>query len=383
MHIVIAPDSFKESLNARHVAQAIEAGMAPILPHARFSQLPMADGGEGYAQSFLDQIGGERYHCEVTGPDFRPVTAEFVINREHRLAVIDVASASGLPLVPQDARNPRHTTSLGTGELIRAALDHDIDEIIIGLGGSATNDAGAGVLTALGAKLLDGAGHPITPTGEGLGALMTIDLDTLDSRLKAVTLTAACDVDNPLCGPHGATTIFGPQKGGQEEDIRVLEQYLHRFASICHLQLGQSVCHFSGAGAAGGIGAALGGLLGARLEPGVDLLLSRTQAHSLLANADWVITGEGRVDGQTQHGKVPAAIASIAQASQIPVVVLAGSVGDDCKALYQQGVTAIFPIQAGPCELSDALMNSKKNLIRTSENIARMIRLSSHRSTTA
>ncbi|WP_116644588.1 glycerate kinase [Salinivibrio sp. HTSP] len=378
MHIVIAPDSFKEGLSARHVAQAIEAGMVPILPNARFSQLPMADGGEGFAQSFLDQLGGERYHCEVTGPDFRSVTAEFVINREHRLAVIDVASASGLPLVPQHARHPRHTTSLGTGELIRAALDHDIDEIIIGLGGSATNDAGAGILTALGAKLLDGAGKPIPPTGEGLGALMTLDIDGVDARLNTVKLTAACDVDNPLCGPHGATTVFGPQKGAREEDIRDLEQYLHRFASICHLQLGQSICHFAGAGAAGGMGATLGGLLGAQLEPGVDLLLSRTHAHHVLAQADWVITGEGRVDGQTQHGKVPAAIARIAHADDVPVIVLAGSVGDNCEALYQTGVTAIFPIQAGPCELSDALMNSKKNLMRTGENIARLIRLAGY-----
>ncbi|SIO05332.1 glycerate kinase [Salinivibrio sp. ES.052] len=378
MHIVIAPDSFKESLSAPHVAQAIQVGMASVLPNAQFSLLPMADGGEGFAQSFLERLGGERFHCEVTGPDFRPVTASFIINREHRIAVLDVASASGLPLIPLNERNPRHTTSLGTGELIRTALDHDIDEIIIGLGGSATNDAGAGILTALGAKLLDGTGNPILPTGEGLGALMTVDLGALDPRLNTVTLTAACDVDNPLCGPHGATTVFGPQKGAQEEDIRTLEQYLHRFASICHLQLGQSISHFSGAGAAGGIGAALGGLLGARLEPGVELLLSRTHAHHLLAEADWVITGEGRIDGQTQHGKVPAAIARIAHSYHTPVIVLAGSVGDDCESLYQQGIKAIFPIQAGPCALSDALMDSKKNLMRTSENIARMIQLAGH-----
>ena len=260
--------------------------------------------------------------------------------------------------------------------MIRKALDYDIDEIIVGLGGSATNDAGAGILTALGAKLLDGAGKPIIPTGHGLGALMTLDISTLDSRLRAVTLTAACDVDNPLCGPDGAATIFGPQKGANESHIRSLEQHLHRFASICHYQLGHAIAHFPGAGAAGGIGAALGGLLNAQLVPGVDLLLTRTHAYPLLAQADWIITGEGRVDGQTQHGKVPMAIARIAQSHHIPVVVIAGSVGDNCTPLYQHGVSAIFSIQPGPCEHSEALANTTSNLTRTAENIARLIHLS-------
>ncbi|NUY56968.1 hypothetical protein BZG78_00725 [Salinivibrio sp. MA351] len=373
MHIVIAPDSFKESLSAPQVANAIQTGMAAALPNATFSLLPMADGGEGFAQSMLERLGGERFHCDVTGPDFRPVTASFVINREQRLAVLDVASASGLPLMPSTAKNPLHTTSLGTGELIRAALDHDIDEIIIGLGGSATNDAGAGILTALGARLLDGAGKPIIPTGHGLGALMTLDLSTLDSRLRAVTLTAACDVDNPLCGPDGAATVFGPQKGATVSHIRSLEQHLHRFARICHYQLGHAIAHFPGAGAAGGIGAALGGLLNAQLVPGVELLLTRTHAYSTLAQADWIITGEGRVDGQTQHGKVPMALARIGQSHHIPVVVIAGSVGDNCDTLYQHGVKAIFPIQPGPCSLSEALVNTASNVTRTAENIARLM----------
>ncbi|QIR05332.1 glycerate kinase [Salinivibrio costicola] len=373
MHIVIAPDSFKESLSAGEAAQAIHDGMARILPKAHFTLLPMADGGEGTAQSFAQQLSGDFHTCQVTGPDFSSITASYVIVPSQRLAIIDVASASGLPLLAHHQRNPLHTTSLGTGELIRAALAHDVDEIIIGLGGSATTDAGAGILVALGAKLLDSQDAPISPTGDGLGRLAHLDLSQLDPRLKRVRLTAACDVDNPLCGPQGAATVFAPQKGASPEQVRQLEQHLHRFASLCRYQLGKSIAQFAGAGAAGGIGATLGGLLGAQLVPGVALLLERSQATPYIAKANWLVTGEGKVDGQTLHGKVPAALAQVAKQFDVPVVVLAGRVGDDCEALYERGVTTILPIQSGPCDLQHAFEHTAENLRRTAENVARLI----------
>ncbi|WP_434358428.1 glycerate kinase [Parasalinivibrio latis] len=377
-HIVICPDSFKESLSASDAAQAIEAGFRRIIPEAKYTRIPMADGGEGTVQSMVDALGGSVIPVKVTGPLGEQVEAFFGISGDGQTAVIEMAAASGLHLVPIAQRNPLLTSSQGTGELILAALDKGVSHIIIGLGGSATNDGGAGMACALGARLLDGEGNDLNPGGGALGKLDTINLSGLDPRIKKVQIDVACDVDNPLCGPNGASTIFGPQKGATDEMVAILDSNLSHYASVVEKQLNCDIASIPGAGAAGGLGAALAGIFGASLRPGVEIVIETVRLHNYLADADLVITGEGRIDSQTVHGKTPIGVAKAAKLHGLPVIGIAGAVSDDSQIVSEHGIDAIFSITPRVMSLDEALDDGARNLERTAENIARLMKMAVH-----
>lgn len=313
MKIVIAPDSFKESLTALEVANAIEKGFQEIYPDATYIKIPMADGGEGTVQSLVDATDGQIIKKQVIGPLGHPVEAFFGVLGNGKTAVIEMAAASGLHLVPQADRNPLITTTWGTGELILAALDYKVEHIIIGIGGSATNDGGAGMAQALGAKLLDDKGEQIGYGGGSLNQLVSIDLSALDPRLQQVKIEVACDVNNPLVGPTGAAAIYGPQKGATPEMVNLLDRNLTHYAEIIKKDLSKDVIDIPGAGAAGGLGAGLLAFLSAELKRGVDIVIAATQLEKHMNKADLVITGEGKIDNQTIHGKTPIGVAKTAK----------------------------------------------------------------------
>ena len=375
MKIVIAPDSYKESLSAAEVALAIEAGFREVFPGARFCLLPVADGGEGTVDAMVAALGGRRVPVRVTGPLGEPVEAFYGLCGDGATAVIEMAAASGLALVPPAQRNPLLTTSFGTGELIRAALDEGARHLIIGIGGSATNDAGAGMLQALGAVLLDGAGRALARGGGALGDLARIAVDGLDPRLAACRIEVACDVDNPLTGARGASAVFGPQKGATPAMVQRLDANLAHFAALLQRDLGVAVADVPGAGAAGGMGAALRGLLGARLRPGIEIVTAALGLEAAVADADLVITGEGRLDAQSLRGKAPLGVARIAQRHGKPVIAIAGSLGDDLDALHAEGFDAAFSVLRHPCLLQEALAEAALNLRLASRNIAAALRL--------
>ncbi|USH02850.1 glycerate kinase [Grimontia kaedaensis] len=377
MHVVIAPDSYKESLSAAEVAQAIENGFKTVLPAWRFTKLPMADGGEGTVQSLVDATGGSIIHIEVTGPLGAPVKGFFGLLGDGETAVIEMAAASGLHLVPPAERNPLVTTSFGTGELIKAALNNGAKHLIVGIGGSSTNDGGAGMAQALGVKLLDEDGQVISFGGGALARLHTIDCSDVDSRLKSVKLEVACDVDNPLCGQKGASAIFGPQKGATPEMIRTLDANLAHYADIMKSELGSDVKNSAGAGAAGGMGAALMGIFNADLRPGIEIVMDAVNLSEQLKDADLVITGEGRIDSQTIHGKTPIGVARCAKQFNLPVIGIAGGITQDSVVVYDHGIDALFSVVSGACTLEDALANAKENVELTAQNIARTLKLGS------
>ncbi len=373
MKIVIAPDSFKESLSAYETACAIERGFQAILPDAEYVKLPMADGGEGTVQSLVDATGGYIIHHVVTGPLGDPVDAFFGMLGDGETAVIEMAAASGLHLVPQEKRNPLLTTSRGTGELILAALDQGAKHVIIGLGGSATNDGGVGMMQGLGAAFLDQAGQELSPGGGALHQLASIDLTGLDPRLQYVRLEAACDVDNPLTGERGASAVFGPQKGADEEMVQVLDKNLAHFAQIAEKQFNVSFEVVEGAGAAGGLGASLLGFLRADLQRGIDIVLKAVQFDDVIKEADLVITGEGRIDQQTIYGKTPIGVAKAAKQYHLPVIGIAGSLSKDSVVVHEHGIDALFSIVPGVISLSEAMRDADLHIERTARNIAAAI----------
>jgi glycerate 2-kinase len=375
MKIVIAPDSFKESLTALEAATAIENGMKKILPEASFVKVPMADGGEGTVQSLVDATGGKIITKTVTGPLGTPVEAFIGISGDEKTAVIEMAAASGLHLVPPGDRNPLITTTRGTGELIAAALDYGVEQIIIGIGGSATNDGGAGMARALGIMLLDSDGKEIGEGGGALHSLAAVNIAGLDKRLKSVKIDVACDVDNPLTGMRGASHIFGPQKGATQEMVEVLDNNLHHFADIIRTDLGKDIEHVSGAGAAGGLGAGLMAFLSAELKRGVDIVLEATKLETHLLDADFVITGEGKIDGQTIFGKTPIGVARTAKRQNVPVIAIAGNVASDSEVVHKHGIDAVFSIVPGVIALEDAFENASTYVERISANIASVIKL--------
>ena len=370
MKIVIAPDSFKESLSAMAVADAIEAGFKQVLPNATYVKLPMADGGEGTVQSLVDATEGRLISAEVCAPLGNKVKAEFGLSGDGRTAIIEMAAASGLHLVPPEARNPLRTTSYGTGELICAALDEGVEKIIVGIGGSATNDGGAGMIQALGGKLLKADGTPIALGGAGLGELTTIDLSGLDPRLSELVIEVACDVNNPLCGPKGASAVFGPQKGATPEMVAQLDGNLARYADCIEQALGKQVKDIPGAGAAGGMGAALVGLLGAELKPGIQIVIDALKLADEVADADLVITGEGRIDSQTIHGKTPIGVARCAKRFGKPVIGIAGCLTDDCGVVHDHGIDAVFAVVNRAMSLPEAIATATTNLQLTARNVA-------------
>ncbi len=372
MKIVIAPDSFKESMTAIEAAEAIERGWRRVFPNDTFSLVPMADGGEGTVQSMVDATGGHFVEREVQDPLGKPVLAKYGILGDGKTAVIEMAEASGLGLVPKAERNPLITTTYGTGQLILDALQADVTKILIGIGGSATNDGGAGMLQALGGRLLDQSGAELPFGGAALADLSTIDLSDLDPRVKNLEIIAACDVDNPLTGALGASAIFGPQKGADEGMVQELDRALSHFAEVIRKDLGVDVETTPGAGAAGGLGAGLMAFLQAKLMKGVDIVIEHTDLKAKMRGAELVITGEGGIDAQTRFGKTPYGVAKTAKALGIPVIAIAGHVKEDSRKLYEHGFQALFSIVQGACSLEDALRDGAKNLEATTENIARL-----------
>lgn len=375
MKIVIAPDSYKESLTALEVATAIEQGFRQVFPDATYCKLPMADGGEGTVQSLVDASGGEIIPCRVTGPLGEPVDAFFGLMGDGKTAVIEMAAASGLHWVPTAQRDPLVTTSFGTGELMIAALDHGVQHMIVGIGGSATNDGGMGMMQALGVNFLDNDHQPLGFGGGALSTLANIDMSALDPRLQNVTIEVASDVDNPLCGPHGASAIFGPQKGATDETIQQLDDNLAHYAQIIAQQLGADIKNRPGAGAAGGLGAALMGFLNATLRPGIEIVVDATGLAAELADADWVITGEGRIDSQTIHGKTPMGVATVAKRFALPVIGIAGCLSTDCGVVHEHGIDAVFSVVPGAISLPDALRDAAINVEQTAANVARLLAL--------
>jgi len=370
MKIVIAPDSFKESLSALEAAIAIEKGFKRQFPDAKYVKVPMADGGEGTVQSLVDATGGGIFLKKVTGPLGEPVEAFFGILGNKTTAVIEMAAASGLHLVPFDKRNPLITSTRGTGELIVAALDYGVNHIIIGIGGSATNDGGAGMAKALGVRFLDQNGQEIGEGGGALGDLASIDLADLDTRLKNVSIEVACDVDNPLIGERGASAIFGPQKGATPEMVAQLDQNLGHVAAIIERDLGKKIKDVSGAGAAGGLGGGLLAFLPAELKRGVEIVIEATGLSRLVQDADLVITGEGKIDGQTIFGKTPIGVAKAAKKFGVPVVAIAGNIAKDAEIVHDYGIDAVFSIVPGVVLLEDAFTHAAEYVERTAANIA-------------
>ena len=375
MKIVIAPDSYKECLTAMQVANAIEAGFREVFPNAAYVKIPVADGGEGTVDAMVEATGGRRITATVRGPLGDPVEAFYGLTGDGSTAVIEMAAASGLALVPPDKRNPLHTTSYGTGQLIRLALDAGARWFILGIGGSATNEGGAGMLQALGARLLNADGGEIPPTGEGLGELARIDMTAFDSRLKDCVIDVACDVDNPLCGERGASVIFGPQKGASPDMVVLLDGYLRNFATITRRDVGVDMADVPGAGAAGGMGAAMYAFLNGRLRPGSEIVTEAVGLDAAVRDADIVITGEGRIDGQTAFGKTPVGVARVAKRHNRPVIAIGGSLRHDVDAVYAHGIDAVSSVLYRPCTIAEALAEGGENLRLTARNIAAVLAL--------
>jgi glycerate kinase len=352
--IVVAVDSFKGCLASLEVADAVEAGVKAVHPRCEVVKLPVADGGEGTVQALVWATGGRTHTLTVNGPLMRPVEATYGILGDGLTAVIEMASASGLPLVPPGGRNPMETTTLGTGELIADALRRGCRRFVLGIGGSATNDAGTGLLQALGFKFLDAAGAGLGHGGKILEAIAGIDDSGANPLLREAEFRVACDVDNPFSGPRGAAHVYGPQKGADAQMVAALDRGLAHFASVIKASTGRDIDSEPGAGAAGGMGGGLLAFLGARLQPGIALVLETLRFENLLDGASLVITGEGRMDAQTAMGKAPQGIAAAAARRGVPVIALAGGV-EDAAALNRIGIAGVFSIQPRPLSLQEAM----------------------------
>ncbi|WP_333638067.1 glycerate kinase [Tissierella praeacuta] len=373
--ILLAPDSFKESMTAKEVCHAMERGIKKANNSISCIHVPMADGGEGTMQSLVDATNGQIYTVEVIGPLGNEVEASYGILGDGETGVIEMASASGIHLVPSEKRNPLITTTYGTGQLIKSCLNHGVKKLLIGIGGSATNDGGIGVVQALGGKFLDKEGKELGFGGGELDKLVTIDLSNFDNRLKDVIVEVACDVNNPLCGEQGASYVFGLQKGATPEIMRVLDNNLRHYGILIKEQLGIDVLYESGAGAAGGLGAGLMAFLNGRLNKGIDMVIKYSKLEEKLPYADMVWTGEGSIDFQTQFGKTPIGVAKLAKEYNKPVVALAGRVGTNIETLYTMGIDSIFSITRDITTLEEALEKGQENMEKTAENIIRLMNL--------
>jgi glycerate 2-kinase len=376
MRILIAPDSFKESLTATEVAHAIASGLKDELADAVFDLVPIADGGEGTVDAIVGALSGVIVTCEVTGPLGENRQAAYGLVNNGVTAIIEMAEASGLALVPESTRDPSKTTTFGCGELVANALGRGVKEIVFGVGGSATNDGGLGMCQALGARFFDHGGTEIVEPicGGKLEKIHSVDINELRKTIASVTFTAACDVNNPLLGCNGATYIFGPQKGGSPDDLERLESGLANAYGVIEEHLGKVIRDVPGAGAAGGMGAALMALLNANLRPGVELIAELTQLPARIAKADLVITGEGCLDGQSALGKAPVGIAKIAAAANVPVIAIGGMVAENAPVLYEHGINVIESTIVRPCSTEEAIANAHENLVSAARRIGRWIK---------
>ena len=373
MRVLIAPDSFKECLTAEAVADAIAAGWLRGVPADQVVKIPLADGGEGTTATLVGAMHGKLLQARVSGPSGTLVNASYGLIEDGGTAIVEVAEASGLHCVVESDRNAMTASSYGTGELIMAALKHQPKKLIVCLGGSATTDGGAGLLQAMGAQLLDSKGRPIPPGGEGLRCISHFDLADAKANLAGIDILVACDVTNPLLGDLGAAAVFGPQKGASPDDVRVLDANLGHFAQ-CVEQKGYDISSFAGSGAAGGIGAAVAGILGGLLRPGIELVMAAVGIEAQIKSADLVITAEGAIDGQSASGKTPTGVAKLAQRYQVPVIGLAGMLGgDNMTALHDAGITAVFSIAPGPISKNDAIAKAAHYLENTSEQLGRLV----------
>lgn len=369
MRVLVAPDSFKGSLSAAAVADAIAAGVQRACPACTVETMPIADGGEGTLEALVQAKQGEYHTYTVRGPLGQPVQAQLGLLAGGKIAVIEMAQASGLLLVAPEHRNPLITSTYGTGELMRAALDLGCKEMIITIGGSATVDGGLGMLAALGAKLGDAEGKELQPVGGSLPDIAQVDITRLDPRLADCRIIIASDVTNPLCGPLGAAAIFGPQKGATPAMVELLDLGLHKLAQATLAATGQDVSDLPGAGTAGGLGAALIAYAGGMMRSGIDVVLDTIAIDSRLTGIDLVFTGEGRMDAQTVHGKAPVGIARRASQHNCPVIVLVGSLGSDYEAVLAQGISGVFPVLNEPMDLASAMDNAARLIADTAYRV--------------
>ncbi|AHB10462.1 glycerate kinase [Zymomonas mobilis] len=376
MKFLLAPDSFKGSLTAKEAALAMERAIQKILPEAETVILPMADGGEGTVQSLIDATQGQRISERVMNPLMQPVMADYGILGDGKTAIIEMAAASGLQFVDEKSKNPLITTTYGTGQLMRSALDRGIRKIIMGMGGSATNDGGAGMAEALGVRFLDKKGRPITRGGGGLSTLAEIDISGLDPRIADTEIIIASDVTNPLVGEIGASAVFAPQKGANPDMVRQLDDNLRHYADLIKASLGKEIAEKAGAGAAGGLSGGLLAFTDATIEKGIELVIRITGLIEKSKDADYVLTGEGGIDFQTQYGKTPMGVAKAAKKANPETVVIAlgGYIGEQIDSLYQKGIDAIFGILPAAMPLDQALLSAAANVERTTENIVRLIK---------
>lgn len=360
---VLAPDSFKESMSAAQASQAMQRGIQNVIPDAHIIHVPMADGGEGTVDALISSLKGQSIACDVTGPlSEQRIQTYWGMVDAGQTAVIEMAKANGIHLLAAEKRNPMLTTTYGTGEMIKRALDLGVKKIIVGLGGSVTNDAGAGMAQALGVRFLNHAGESIQVRGGNLDLVKSMDLSGLDSRLADTEIIIASDVNNPLCGPHGASIIFGPQKGATPEMVKQLDQNLGHFADVVAGQIGRDHRHVAGAGAAGGLGFGLMAFTAASIQSGVELMIEQVQLSEKIAQADYVLTGEGKIDFQTKFGKTPFGVAQVAKHFNKPVIAFAGLVGEGIEDLFESGFSQIIAINPPDCPLEEALKNAEMNL---------------------
>lgn len=374
MKVLVAPDSFKGSLASGQIIELVEAAGKRVLPDCQVLKMPIADGGEGTVDALVEILKGEKRQLAVKNPLLETVYATYgIVNGD--TAVIEMAQASGLPLIEMERRNPLYTSTYGTGELIRGVLEAGFRKIIIGIGGSATNDGGIGAMEALGAQFLDGQGRQVKGIGESLGAIETIDLSNLMPELKAADIQVMCDVDNPLTGQRGATFVYGPQKGGTAEILERLEVGMLHYERLIRRDLGIDLSQIEGAGAAGGLGGALMAFLGAKLKSGIETILEVVDFAHILGDVDLVVTGEGRLDRQSAYGKVISGIGKACLKQGVPVVALVGSIGEGAEAIYDCGISGIVPIVNGPMTLAEAMEKAQQLTLEGAERLFRLIKI--------
>lgn len=374
MKFVFAPDSFKGTLSSLQVIEILEQAARLHFQDLQVVKVPIADGGEGTVEALITALGGEYRYADVTGPlEGMTVKARYGIC-ENKTAIIEMAQASGLTLLDKDKRNPMLTTTYGTGELIRAAMDEGIREFIVGIGGSATNDGGMGMAQALGIAFLDETGRNVGLGGQYLSEVRKIILDGLDPRIRESKITVICDVTNPLTGPRGATAVYGPQKGATKEMLDILEKGMINYAEVIRRQLGMDMNKIPGSGAAGGLGAALTGFLGAELKPGIDAVMEFIDFDSLLDDADLVVTGEGRIDEQSVFGKVPVGVAGRCRKKNVPVVAIAGMMGDKAQAVYDCGISSIMTTVSRDMSLEEVLSHAEELLFDAADRMFRLLK---------
>lgn len=375
MKIIIAPDSFKGTFSSKEATDIIARGVKNIFPKALLEEIPMADGGEGTVSALISATNGRIIKIKATGPMGAPADAFYGILGDGETAVIESAAASGLLLIEPSNRNPMKATTYGTGELIKDALEHGCRKFIIGLGGSATNDGGAGMAAALGVRFLDKDGNNLGFGGAELSKLNSIDCSGIDKRLRECKIFAACDVNNPLCGKRGASYIFAPQKGASPQDVEILDECLSHYASILKENTGADIINLPGAGAAGGLGGGLVAFLNARLEKGIDIVLRAVSFWEKVKDADLVITGEGSIDAQTAFGKTPFGVACAAKKYNKPVIAIAGNIGEGTEQLYQKGFDLIISTAQGPSTLDYAIKNCETLLVCAAERAMRAVKI--------